>query len=86
MPHTSRFPLALAIAAGCLAAVTIPLFASGTPPREELETLFVRYDRESDGPAKDRLAARIDSVAHQKYATAPPVVNRDVTDPSPSAP
>ena len=69
MPHTSRFALALAIAAGCLATVTISLFANGTPPREELAALFTRYDHESDGPAKDSLAARIDSVAHQKYAT-----------------
>ena len=69
MPHTSRFALALVIAAGCLATVTISLFADGTPPREELAALFARYDRESDGPAKDSLAARIDSVAHQKYAT-----------------
>ena len=53
MPHTSRFSLALAIAAGCLAAVTISLFADATPPREELAALFARYDRESDGPAKD---------------------------------
>ena len=69
MTHTSRFALALAIAAGCLATVTISLFADGTPPREELAALFARYDRESDGPAKDSLAARIDAVAHQKYAT-----------------
>jgi hypothetical protein len=69
MTYTSRFPLALAIAAGCLAAAAISLSASGTPPREELDALFVRYDREPDGPARDRLAARIDSVAHQKYAT-----------------
>lgn len=69
MAHTFRFALAPAIAAGCLAALTISLFADGTPPREELEALFVRYDREAEGPAKDRLAARIDSLAHQKYAT-----------------
>ena len=69
MTYTSRFPLALAIAAGCLAAVTISLSADGTPPRAELEALFARYDRESDGPARDALAARIDAVAHQKYAT-----------------
>lgn len=69
MTHTSRVPHALAIAAGCLAAVTISLAAAGTPPRQDLEGLFERYDRESEGPDKDSLAARIDSVAHQKYAT-----------------
>jgi hypothetical protein len=69
MSYTSRFPLALAIAAGCLAAVTISLAADGPPPREVLDALFVRYDREPDGPARDRLAARIDAAAHQKYAT-----------------
>ena len=69
MSNTSRFALALAIAAGCLAAVTISLSADGTPSREELDALFARYDRESDGPARDRLAARIDALAHQKYAT-----------------
>ena len=69
MSNTSRFPLTLATAVGCLAAVTISLFADGMPPREELGALFVRYDREPDGPARDRIAAQIDSVAHQKYAT-----------------
>ena len=69
MTNTSRFHVALAIAAGCLAAVTISLSADGTPPREELDALFARYDREPDGPARDALAARIDAAAHQKYAT-----------------
>ena len=31
--------------------------------------LLARYDREPDGPARDKLAAQIDAVAHQKYAT-----------------
>jgi len=69
MAHTSRVPLALAIAAGLLAAVAISLSADGAPPRDDLDALFARYDRESDGPAKERLAARIDALAHQKYAT-----------------
>lgn len=69
MSYTSRFPLALAIAAGCLAAVTISLSAGGTPSRDELDALFARHDREPDGPARERLAARIDAAAHQKYAT-----------------
>lgn len=34
-----------------------------------LASLFERYDREPDGPAKDTLAGRIDAVAHQRYAT-----------------
>lgn len=69
MTHTSRVSFALAIVAGCFAAVTISLFANSASQQEELEALLVRYDREADGPVKDRLAARIDSVAHQKYAT-----------------
>jgi hypothetical protein len=52
-----------------VAVVSISLFAKTTSTREELEALFVRYDREADGPAKDLLAARIDAAAHQKYAT-----------------
>ena len=69
MTRTSRVPLALAIAAAFVAVVSTSPFAKTTSTREELEALFVRYDREADGPAKDLLAARIDSAAHQKYAT-----------------
>jgi hypothetical protein len=35
----------------------------------EIDALLVRYDGEPDGPARDKLAADIDAVAHQKYAT-----------------
>ena len=69
MTHTFRCYLALGLAAGCLAALTISLQANSVPAQEELNALFVRYDRELDGPAKDKLAEQIDRVAHQKYAT-----------------
>ena len=69
MTNTFRRHLTLGLAAGCLAALTIQVSASGARAQEELDVLFVRYDREPDGPAKDKLAARIDAVAHQKYAT-----------------
>jgi hypothetical protein len=67
MPHTFRRSLASALTVGCLAALTLSLRA--TPGPKELESLFERYDREPDGPARDMLAAQIDAVAHQKYAT-----------------
>ena len=47
----------------------IPLRAGSAPALEMLESLFERYDREPDSPARDALAALIDAVAHQKYAT-----------------
>ena len=68
MTNTFRH-LTLGLAAGCLAALSIPVSANGARAQEELGVLFARYDREPDGPAKDKLAARIDAVAHQKYAT-----------------
>lgn len=52
---------------GCLAALTMPLRAAPGPQR--LAVLLERYDREPDGPAKHALAAQIDALAHQKYAT-----------------
>ena len=55
--------------AGSLVALTISIQANSAPAHEELHALFVRYDREPDGPAKDKLAEQIDRVAHQKYAT-----------------
>jgi hypothetical protein len=69
MTNTFRRHLSLGLAAGCLAALTISLQANSAPEQEELHALFVRYDRELDGPAKDKLAEQIDRVAHQKYAT-----------------
>jgi hypothetical protein len=45
------------------------MVADGVPEFGSLGALFDRYDREPDGPAKRRLAARIDAMAHQKYAT-----------------
>jgi len=69
MTHSFRCSLALGLTAGCLAALTISLRADRAPAPKELESLFERYDREPDGPAKDMLAAQIDAVAHQKYAT-----------------
>jgi hypothetical protein len=67
MTHAFRRSLASALAVGCLAAVTISLRAAPGP--KELESLFERYDRTPDGPARDTLAAQIDAVSHQKYAT-----------------
>src|SRR5262245_53343995 len=68
MSHTLHRHLTLGIAAGCLAlAVSLP--AVSAPAQKELDVLIARHDRESDGPRKDRLAARIDAVAHQKYAS-----------------
>jgi hypothetical protein len=69
MPFTLRCPLAPGLAAGCLAALTVSLLADGAPAPNELQALFARYDRESDGQAREALAAQIDAVAHQKYAT-----------------
>jgi len=69
MPSTFRHPLALGLAAGCLAALTVSLFAENALGPKKLEALFALYDREPDGPAKEKLAAEIDAIAHQKYAT-----------------
>lgn len=69
MSTTIRRSLALGIAAGCLAALTVSLVANGMPAPADLDALMARYDREPDGPAKDTLAAEIDAAAHQKYAT-----------------
>src|SRR5262245_92174 len=66
MTHTLRRSLATAFTIGCLAAPAISLRAAGP---QELESLLERYDRAPDGPARKRLAAEIDAVAHQKYAT-----------------
>jgi hypothetical protein len=52
-----------------LAAHTISLRADHASAPKEFASLFELYDRAPDGPAKDRLAARIDAAAHQKYAT-----------------
>jgi len=69
MSITLRRSLALAIAAGCLAALTVPVVADHAAAVRDLDTLFALYDREPDGPAKEQLAAEIDAAAHQKYAT-----------------
>jgi hypothetical protein len=69
MTHTFRRPVGLTFAASCLAALTISLSANNAAPQEGLDALLVRYDRQLEGPAKDKLAAQIDAVAHQKYAT-----------------
>ena len=67
MTHTLRFCLAAGLAVGCLATLSISLCA--TPEPGQLDSLFERYDREPEGPARDLLAAHIDAAAHQKYAT-----------------
>lgn len=51
------------------AALTTSLPAGSVSEHEALDTLLTRYDREAEGGERDRLAARIDSIAHQKYAT-----------------
>ena len=57
------------LTAACIVALTTSSPSGRGTEREELDALLVRYDREPDGPAKDGLAARIDAIAHQKYAT-----------------
>jgi hypothetical protein len=69
MTLTLRRSLALGIAAGCVAALSISVSASAVATQADLDALLTRYDREPDGPAKDALATEIDGVAHQKYAT-----------------
>src|SRR5712691_904725 len=70
MTYTFRRSLAPWFTAVCLAALTISLPSTSAPVQEkELDVLFMRYDREPDGPAKDKLAEQIDAIAHQKYAT-----------------
>jgi hypothetical protein len=74
--------LTLGLAAGCAVACALSAPASSepnpTPPGAavranggpaRLVQLLARYDRMPAGPAKDLLAAEIDAVAHQKYAT-----------------
>jgi len=53
---------------GCLVALTPALPAGSETGRDELDTLLARYDTETDGPVRDGLSARIDTIAHQKYA------------------
>jgi hypothetical protein len=67
MTQSLRSALAWGLTVGCLAVLTITLHAETGPQR--LAVLLERYDREPEGPAKDALAAQIDAVAHQKYAT-----------------
>jgi len=69
MRHTTRRSFALGLAAACAVAFTISLAAAGAPAARELDALFARFDREPAGPRRDKLAANIDAVAHQKYAT-----------------
>lgn len=69
MRTTFRHLLAVALGAVCVAAVSASLIADSTLAPKALDALFTRYDREPDGPVKERLAAQIDALAHQKYAT-----------------
>ena len=69
MRYTFRRSLTLLITLACIAAFTTSTPAGTATKQEELDALLVRYDREPDGPGRDRLAARIDAMAHQKYAT-----------------
>jgi hypothetical protein len=67
MTHTLRIRLTFATV--CLSLLTVSTFADSAPPPNRLEALLERYDREPEGPARDRLAVHIDAAAHQKYAT-----------------
>ena len=80
MPPSLRLPVGLAVCAAACAISSTPAqnlpnagpqaaasIAPGGPPL--LAELLARYDREPEGPAKQALAAQIDAVAHQKYAT-----------------
>ena len=69
MTHTLRCSLALVVAAGFVAALSGSVSADTVASPADLDALLTRYDREPDGPTKDALAAEIDTMAHQKYAT-----------------
>lgn len=74
--------LPVSVAAGCLAALALPSSVPAAAPPQaatpapavtrspaELERLLAQYDRTKPGPARDALAAQIDHVAGQRYAT-----------------
>lgn len=69
MRPTFRRSLTVVITFGCLIALTASTPAGGVTEQQELDTLLLRYDREPDGALRNKLAARIDAIAHQKYAT-----------------
>lgn len=68
MRYTLHRPHTFVVAIACFVtfATSVP---AGSGGRNELDTLLIRYDRLPDGPVKERLAARIDEIAQQKYAT-----------------
>jgi hypothetical protein len=69
MTNTTRARLALGITAACVAAhAAFPLADAGAS-QERVEALGRQYDLAPAGPQRDALAARIDTVAHQKYAS-----------------
>src|SRR5687768_3350554 len=72
MPPSFRIPLGLAL--GCAAACAMTLPAHSVPVAAStgeatLHDMLAEYDKLPAGAAKDKLAARIDAAAHQKYAT-----------------
>jgi hypothetical protein len=67
--HTLHCSFIFVTTVGCIVALTTSLPADSMTGRDELDTLLVRHDQEADGPVKETLAARIDAIAHQKYAT-----------------
>jgi hypothetical protein len=69
MYNTLRRWFFLALVTSFVAAITTSIPAGSALDRESLDTLFARYDREPDGSEKDRLAAQIDALSHQRYAT-----------------
>jgi hypothetical protein len=69
MRYTIRRSLAFVITIGGLVAFTTSTPAGGVTEQQGLDALLLRYDTEPDEAAREKLAARIDAIAHQKYAT-----------------
>ena len=73
MPPAFRLPFAIAAGCAAIVALSVPAFGIAEAPAQgpqALQALLTRYDKEPAGVTKDKLAAEIDSVAHQKYASA----------------
>jgi hypothetical protein len=68
MSHTFHRFSVLLLTIVCIVSLTTSIPGRTVTEREELDTLLVRYDSAPDGPGRDGLAARIDTIAHQKYA------------------
>jgi hypothetical protein len=64
-----RYALATGLAAACVAVSTATVVGDSASAPKALDSLLELYDREPEGPAKEKRAAQIDALAHQKYAT-----------------